>query len=162
MHSDARELIELAKQLGFVFSHVDGHGHVRLVHENGKAASIASTPSDHRSRRNELARLERIAGRKLPRQKRRKSHKRIESTGFSVDVAARECNGWHAEHDDEIAELFEQRDDDIAAARQYARSRGQLRLIPPLLTRIAQLEERLRAMGQPVETFDPFSLAETE
>lgn len=63
-----REFLAAAAKIGFVLDGWDGKGHPRLRHTaSGVTTSVARTPSDHRSRLNELARLERLSGRKLPR-----------------------------------------------------------------------------------------------
>jgi hypothetical protein len=66
----ARDLAEFTKtvaQIGFSFTGFDGNGHPRYRHSSGVELSVSYTPSDYRSRRNELARMERIAGQKVPR-----------------------------------------------------------------------------------------------
>jgi len=63
-----RELLPKLQMLGFEVVGQDGAGHHRLYHaDTDTHTSISATPSDWRGRRNELARLERVAGRKLPR-----------------------------------------------------------------------------------------------
>jgi len=61
------QFIKTVAALGFTFIGYDGNNHPRFKHRNGQAYSTSLTPSDHRSRRNALAQMERIAGRKLPR-----------------------------------------------------------------------------------------------
>ena len=61
------EFLAQAEQLGFSLDGHTGHGHPRLRNGNGDSVVIARTPSDFRSRRNALALLERLSGRKLPR-----------------------------------------------------------------------------------------------
>jgi hypothetical protein len=63
------QFIKTVAQLGLTYIGQDGHHHLRFRHANGQEMSASFTPSDWRSRRNELARAERIAGRKLPRQR---------------------------------------------------------------------------------------------
>lgn len=162
MKKEHREIIELAAQLDFTFVGYDGNGHIELKHKSGARATVASTPSDYRSRRNELATLERIAGRKLPRVRHRRSHKACKPSGFSVELACKERASWHVSNDDTIDELTCKRDELIELCRRHAQRRGTLREIPPLLDRINAIELRLRAMGQPVETFDPFTLTDSE
>lgn len=67
---EIRALMRDAEQLGYEFSGYDGHGHPRVRHTvTGAGYSLPATPSDHRSLRNTRADLERLAGRKLPRQR---------------------------------------------------------------------------------------------
>jgi hypothetical protein len=70
---EARELILIAKELGWHPAGYSGTGHPRLIHENGAKITIAATPGDRRNRANSLAMLERLSGRKLDRQNRRAS-----------------------------------------------------------------------------------------
>lgn len=62
---EAREIILIARQLGWEFVGYSGSGHLVLKHENGKKYTIAATPSSHRNRANSLAMLEKLAERKL-------------------------------------------------------------------------------------------------
>lgn len=65
---EAREFIATAAQLGWSFVGMDGRGHLRLHHlATNQFYAAAATPSDGRSRRNTIADLERLSGRKLPR-----------------------------------------------------------------------------------------------
>lgn len=159
MNSEARHIITLARQLGFTVAGVTGSGHIRLDHVNGQV-TIASTPSEYRGRANTIAQLERVAGRKLPRAKHRRGHKRTGGSGFSLTLARRECETWHDDHDASLDALLQQREQLIEQAHTYAQRRGTIREIPELLTRIAHIERRVVAMGQAVETFDPFTLRE--
>ena len=62
---EAREIIVLAREIGWTHQGFSGSGHPVLVHENGARVTIAATPSDRRNRANALAALERLAGRKF-------------------------------------------------------------------------------------------------
>ena len=62
---ESREIILIARQLGWEFIGYSGSGHPVLRHENGKKYTIAATPSDRRNRANSLAMLEKLAERKL-------------------------------------------------------------------------------------------------
>jgi hypothetical protein len=77
-HADLRHFLADAEQLGFHFTGYDGRNHVRLHNpDTGHHYSAAYTPSDWRSRRNAIAALERLSGRKLPRKKNGKyQHRR--------------------------------------------------------------------------------------
>lgn len=162
MRKEQRELVELATQLGFTFIGYDGRGHIDLRHHNGGHVSLPATPSEYRGRRNAIAQLERVSGQKLARTHHRRSHKSIKPSGFSVELACKERASWHVSNDSTIDELMTQRDELIELAHTHAQRRGTLRAIPPLLDRINAIEQRLRLMGQPVETFDPFTLTDTE
>lgn len=69
---EAREIIQLAKQIGWTHAGYSGSGHPLLIHENGSKYTIAATPSDRRNRANSLSMLERLAGRKLEPKGQRK------------------------------------------------------------------------------------------
>jgi hypothetical protein len=70
MSSDWNDFLAGAHALGFDPIGYDGNGHIHLENpDTGRRYSATSTPSDHRSRKNDLADLERIVGRKLPRQR---------------------------------------------------------------------------------------------
>jgi hypothetical protein len=68
MRSYLHELLKDAAALGFEFVGYNGSNH--LVFHNattGQRCSTAFSPSDYRSRRNSIAQMERLSGRKLPR-----------------------------------------------------------------------------------------------
>jgi hypothetical protein len=68
MTGDLRSFLKDAERLGFIPIGHDGRGHIRLENrDTGQRYSTGSTPGDHRSRRNALADLERLSGRRLPR-----------------------------------------------------------------------------------------------
>lgn len=69
---EAREIIQLAKLIGWQFGGYTGGGHPILVHENGARYTIAATPSSNRNRANSLAMLEKLSGRKIELGGRRK------------------------------------------------------------------------------------------
>ena len=69
---EAREIILMAKQIGWTHTGYSGSGHPVLVHENGSKYTIAATPSDRRNRANSLSMLERLAGRKIEAKGHRK------------------------------------------------------------------------------------------
>lgn len=55
---EAREAVKALEARGWVFMGVRA-GHLRLEHQCGAKLTISGTPSDHRSRKNELARATR-------------------------------------------------------------------------------------------------------
>lgn len=68
MNGDTREFLNVVGKIGWNMVGFDGNNHIRLYHvATGQYYSAAFTPSEYRSRRNSLADLERLAGRKLPR-----------------------------------------------------------------------------------------------
>jgi predicted RNA binding protein YcfA (HicA-like mRNA interferase family) len=62
---EAREIVKLARQLGWTCVGTTGSNHLLLVHENGSRYILAATPSSHRNRANSLNMLEKLAGCKL-------------------------------------------------------------------------------------------------
>lgn len=70
---EAREIILMARTIGWREAGFSGSGHPVLVHENGARVSIAATPGDRRNRANALSMLEKLAGRRIePNSPRRK------------------------------------------------------------------------------------------
>lgn len=68
--SEWREMTKLAAMLGFDQVQVTKHGHPRFYNRDIDRFYVASfTPSDWRGRKNAVAEMERMSGRKIPRQK---------------------------------------------------------------------------------------------
>lgn len=158
MNRIIREIVELAEQLGFTYEGTTGSGHVRLVHQNGAAVTLPSTPSEYRGRANSVAYLERVSGRKLPRAKHRRSHKACKPSGFSVDVAVAEQSRWRGTTGATVEALEERRERLIAHCHELARKRQTIHAIPSVLDKIAAIEAELRTLHRPVDPFDPFTL----
>ena len=70
---EAREIVQLARKLGWTLAGYTGSNHLLLVHENGSRYILAATPSSYRNKANALAILERLAGRKLNLNRKRAS-----------------------------------------------------------------------------------------
>jgi hypothetical protein len=69
-NGDLRQFLRDAEQLGFAFAGYTGSNHLRLYSaDTGHRYVAAFTPSDWRSNRNAIAAMERLSGRKLPRQR---------------------------------------------------------------------------------------------
>lgn len=160
MHPHAREMVEVAQRLGFTLTGTDGRGHLALVHTNGETVHIPSTPSEYRGRKNTIAQLERVSGQRLPRANHRRSHKKVQGSGFDPSAAALECAAWHAKHDADTEELWERRARLVAECQDLAQDRGLLKHIPKRLAVIAQLEQQLVRLGETVTAFDPHTLAQ--
>lgn len=158
----ARDMRQIAEALGFTFDGFDGNGHQRFRHPNGAVASIPATPSEYRGLRNVQLLLERLAGRKLPRVNKRRSHKAVRPSGFSIEAAQREQRQRDGLHGKDVDTLTSERADLIARCHRLAQRRGELRAIPPLLARIEAIEHRLLHLHQPVDRFDPFTLARSD
>lgn len=149
--SEWRELVKLAELLGFDEVQVTKHGHPRFYNRTIDRFYVASfTPSDWRSRKNAIAEMERMAGRKLPRQSAGKiRHQRArvsdlrmtageQAAGNQADAMACRAERLRSEIADLIAE------DTNAAycaavprAREFEDIRARLeqqfhRIIPPL------------------------------
>jgi predicted RNA binding protein YcfA (HicA-like mRNA interferase family) len=62
---EAREMIRIARLLGFREAGYTGSRHPRLIHENGAKCSVAGSPGDSRNKVNAITTLERLSGRKL-------------------------------------------------------------------------------------------------
>ena len=92
--SDLRDFLKDAEQLGFEFDGYNGGGHVRLRNpDTGHTYAAAFTPSDHRSRRNSIAGLQRLSGQRLPRQKTGKHrHRRQVRLDTTLSVAEKQAS----------------------------------------------------------------------
>ncbi len=91
MHARVREMIDYAALCGFTLDGTDGHGHYRLVHENGKVVRVAATPGDYRGDENCKALMRRLSGVTPPRPKAGRPKKGVERRGrFSFAAARRE------------------------------------------------------------------------
>lgn len=79
-----RRFCAKAEQLGFKFQGYNGSGHPKFVHTaTGTVLSTSLTPSDWRVERNTIAEMERISGRKLPRDNAAHySYKRVQRSDF--------------------------------------------------------------------------------
>jgi len=158
VNGHAREIVELAQQLGFTVDHVTGSGHIRLVSPKG-SVTMASTPSEYRGRANTIAMLERVSGNKLPRVKHRRSRKAVKGSGFTLALAKAEQTQWHkGSCGKTVDDLTATRDRLIQRCHALAADRGTIRSIPEVLDVIAHVEDQLRALHQPVQAFDPFTL----
>jgi hypothetical protein len=77
MSGYVREFLRDAELLGFSFIGHSGSGHLLFYSpDTGAHYSAAYSPSDWRSRRNAIAQLERLSGRRLPRHKNGKHRHR--------------------------------------------------------------------------------------
>lgn len=91
MHARVRELIDYAALCGFTLDGTDGHGHYRLVHENGGVVRVASTPGDYRGDDNCKALMRRVSGVTPPKPKAGRPKKGVEHRSrFSFAAARRE------------------------------------------------------------------------
>lgn len=88
MADDLSRLIDEAKKIGFEYAGQDGRNHIVLV--NGDLRYTTSfTTSDWRAHQNALRDMERMSGRKLPRQKTGK-YRFKPSTPSSMRLSAEE------------------------------------------------------------------------
>lgn len=155
---DVQSLIDKAELLGF---HVDqgcsGGGHIRLQHGgSGEEYIIASTPSDWRSRKNALAALERIAGRKLPRANHRRSRKAVKSSGFSIERSRRERYEPVVTAADRLeAEYIQLIKKFVYYAHGGEASRTDIRKCLPIAKRMLEIEAVFKELGHPFDRFNP-------
>ena len=89
MNSQSREVVALAERLGFTFDGYDGSGHLVLSLPDGTRTSIPATPGEYRGRKNAIATLERLSGRKLPRANHRRSRKTFAEDTAEVEASRR-------------------------------------------------------------------------
>ncbi len=143
MSSYLREFIEDAERLGFTFAGIDGNNHVRLRNEEtGDVCPIARTPSDWRSGKNSIAALERLSGRKLPRQKTGKYRHRRQTQLVTVLSPAEQQTS------DLVAALLEEADSVRSRIRELAAepSRGAAAQARRALTQYSQLRRQLEQL----------------
>ena len=100
-----REFLKDAELLGFTFAGYDGNNHVRLRNEaTGATYPAPFSPSDWRSCKNNIAALERMSGRKLPRQRTGKyRHRRQTQLVTELSPAEQQTSG-------QVAALLEEAD----------------------------------------------------
>jgi hypothetical protein len=143
-HADLREFLRDAAQLGFVAVGRDGAGHVRLHNpDTGHRYSAAYTPSDWRSHRNAIATLERLSGRKLPRQRNGKHRHRKVSQLLDTTLSPAERRA-----SDQVAALLEEADSvhrriKYLADEQTRNAAGEMRRA---LAKYGHLRDRLEAL----------------
>jgi|GEM_PF-3307738 len=151
MNGALREFLKDAEQLGFMFAGYNGKNHVQLQHINGYRYAAPLTPSDWRSRRNTIADLQRISGRKLPRQNAGKHrHRRQAQLNTTLSPAERQASDLIAELVDE-ADTIAQRIDQLRAEPPTTRSAAEMRRH---LTRHRSLRSQLRQMHRIVPPID--------
>lgn len=157
-----QELVDRAEEIGWRFTgKTSGGGHPILEHEEtGQQYAMSSTPSDHRTVKNHLADLERLAGQKVARHgKRRKSHKAIRTTDFTIEKAIEEQAENHRKYTElgPVADIHRQRREAIDELRKLAAAGGDhVNDARALLWKIEGLERALsRKFG---ETVVPFTL----
>lgn len=92
-HEYLRDFLGKAEKLGFVQDGFDGRGHPILVNDAcGIRTSVAFSPSDWRSEKNALARLERLTGQKLQRENTGKyRHRRVTQANLRATEHEQQC-----------------------------------------------------------------------
>lgn len=147
-----RDFAEKAAMLGFEFVGYARTGHPRFHNADvGATITTASTPSDWRSMTNSLVKMERISGRKLPRDK--SGHHSFKPVRRALDTRLSDAEEKSLERITELlgeAELLKSRWDQLISGRadrtaalearkildSYEKVRRELsslhRLIPPL------------------------------
>lgn len=58
---EAREIVQMARQLGWTFAGYTGSNHLLMIHENGNRYVLAATPSSYRNKANARAMLIKLA-----------------------------------------------------------------------------------------------------
>jgi hypothetical protein len=155
-----RRVVREALHKGWAWGGWTGTTHARLLWPpTGEAVTFGCTPS-LASWKSLATDIQRVSGVTVWRKgNRKRSRKAYKPSGFSVAIAAHETATWHGLHDKDVQALHAERVDLITQCQQRAQHRDQLRGIPPLLERIAAIEQRLVSLHQHVEPFDPFTLA---
>ena len=114
MNKHLREFAKKVEPIGWTCDgRLDGSGHFIFVHTSGNEYRVPSTPSEHRSLKNCLSDLERLAGQRTMRVVRNRSRKTPERTDFSISRAHDErrerlrINRLIAAHELELDEVLE-------------------------------------------------------
>lgn len=157
---DTRKVVREALRQGWCWEGFTGTTHcVMRWPATGDVVRFGTTPSVASFK--SLAKdIERVSGITVYRKgNRKRSRKAPQRSGYNPLAVAQEQAAWHADHDEQVAALVARRDRLIAECQQFARNRARLRDIPAHLSAIADVEASLRRMAQPVEPFDPFTLA---
>jgi hypothetical protein len=151
MSSYLRDLLDQAEKLGFTAVGRTGNGHVRLRNNAiGADYSAAFSPSDQRSLRNAIAQLERLSGRKLPRDNSGKHrHRRQSQLDTTLSPAEQQASEL-------VAAL-------IAEAESVRRRIGQLAAEPTrdaiaemrrAITKYEHLRRRLRQLHHHIDPIE--------
>lgn len=120
MNGQAREIVVIAKALGFRFDGYDGSGHVVLSLPDGRRTSIPATPSEYRGRKNSILTLERMCGRKLPRPNHRRSRKTFDQADPEVEASRRRYAATQEALNEERALAREAEEQRIRSAQKAA------------------------------------------
>ena len=151
MSSYRHELLKDAKQLGFAFDGFDGHGHIRLRHQQtGVRYSVPATPGDRRGFKNSLSDLERLAGQRLPRPNNgHYRHHRQNQLDTTLSPSEQQKSG---EVDDLVAqaELLRRRFAELTAAPSRAAAIEARRILP-------EYEQLRRLLAQRHRIIDPLA-----
>lgn len=114
MNKHVREFAKKVEPIGWTCDgKLDGNGHYIFAHTDGNEYRVPSTPSEHRSLKNCLSDLERLAGQRTMRVVRKRSRKAPERTDFSISGAKHEqrerlrINRLIAAHQLELDEVLE-------------------------------------------------------
>jgi hypothetical protein len=151
MSSDLRQFLTAAKQLGFTFDGFDGRNHVRLHNpDTGDRYSAAFSPSDWRSTRNALAALQRLSGRRLPRQRNGKYRHHPQPQLDTTQSAAEKRASVRVAALMEEAESVRRRIEHLAAEPTHsaiAEMRRALAKFERLRLRLAQMHHHIDQIG---------------
>lgn len=127
-----RDFLAKARALGFCFIGYATNGHMILKCPRG-TVQVSATPSDWRTTRNELANLERISGRRLPRIRRGRPRKAPEMSGLDLRAARREREAREALREAQAAESERRRAEAARAAQAAEKSDRRRREIESLM-----------------------------
>lgn len=158
---DMRRVVREALAHGWKWDGWTGTTHARITWPpTGEHLQFGSTPSVA-SWKSLASDIHRISGVVVWRKgNHKRSRKAVKPSGFSIEAAHRDQQQWHGVHGADVEALVTERADLVERCRELAQRRHNLRAIPPLLDRIAAIETRLLDLHQPVQPFDPYSLAQ--
>lgn len=139
---NVRRLLNAAESLGGTYEGKDGRGH-HVIDFGGQRYSVACSPSEWRGLRNAISDMERITGRKVPRQKSGRYSHGNRGSGFRLPAApsafADEKDTLHTRAGEIIAEL--------RTVRSAGRSNDDRAL--ELIREYESISDRLTELHQP-------------
>jgi len=157
---DMRRIVREALHHGWVWDGWTGTTHARIVWpETGDRLVFGCTPGVA-SWKSLATDIRRVSGVVVWRKgNHRRSRKAVTRSGFTIAKAQAEQAQWHrGSYGKTVDELMATRDRLIERCHRLAEDRGTIRSIPEVLAVIGHLEDKLQALHQPVEPFDPFTL----
>ena len=146
---DTNELIRQAQKLGFIYHGKTDGNHLLFLNHDGQRVITSSTPSDWRSHKNALARMERMSGQKLDRAKTGKTiHKEHKSKFIDTVVPDSQLNA--AERLNTILKEYKALELEFRIIAMADADHTDINRAFKIVRRMAALEEVLTTLRQPL------------